>query len=106
MFAFTQGRRGAAIVAAILFIQLAVFALSMDAYTQISVLCTGPASSGLSWPFGLLHIAFLALFLIGILSFALPTLRLLYIALMTVALLMLPVQASLVSNGTLSCDGP
>jgi len=105
MFAFTQDRRGAALVAFLLLLQWALLWLSMDAYVEISVFCTGPASSGLSLPFGLLHLLFLGLLLLGVVSLAAPGLRLSYIALLAAALAMLPVQAVLVSDGVLTCDG-
>lgn len=106
MFAFTQSRRGAALVTFLLLLQSALLWLSMDAFMEISVLCTGPASSELSLPFALLHLLFFGLALLGLVSLAGPRLRLPYIALLAAALAMLPVQAVLVSDGVLTCDGP
>ena len=95
-------------MAVLLITQLGIFLLGMDAgaFASITVFCTGPASSGLSLIFGLLHLLFLGLFVVGIASLAFHRVRLPYIGILTVALLMIPVQASLVLNGTLSCDGP
>lgn len=106
--AFINSTRGIAVVAALLLIQLGLFLLSMDAgaFTSISIVCTGPGSSIIGDMLGLLHLLLLVLFLFGIVSLALKPARLPYIALLTVALLMLPIQASLGSNGALSCDGP
>lgn len=73
---------------------------------EISVFCTGPASSPLSLLFGLLHLLFVGLLLVGVVSLAIPRLRMLYIALLAAALIMLPAQAMLVSDGALTCDGP
>ena len=106
MFAFAQDRRGTALVAFLLLVQGVLLWLSMDAYKAISLFCTGPSSSGLSLPFGLLHLVFLALLLLGLMSLFVSRLRLPYIALLTAALLLLSIQPVLVWNGILSCDGP
>ena len=103
--AFAQDRRGAALVAFLLLLQWALLWLSTDAYVQISIFCTGPATSRLSLPFGLLHLLFLALLLLGAVSLAVRRLRLPYIALLCAVLVVLPVQATLVSHGALTCDG-
>ena len=108
MLAFINSARGMALVGVLLIVQISLFWLSMDAgaYAKISIFCTGPASSGLGLLFGLLHLLFFGLLLVGLLSLGVTTLRLLYIVLLLVGILMLPLQAILVSNGELSCDGP
>ena len=106
MIELADGKRGMFAVAALLVIQIGLFVLSMDAFMEMSFLCTGPASSALSLPFGLLHLLLIGLFLMGIASLAMPQLRLPYIALLTLALLMLSVQVLLVWNDVLLCDGP
>jgi hypothetical protein len=83
-----------------------LFWLSMDAYMSISIFCTVSASSHLGLLFSLLHLLFIGLIVLGILSFPLSRLRLPYIALLAAALAMLPVQGELVSDGIISCDAP
>jgi len=106
MIEFANGKRGTVAVAILLIFQASLFVLSMDALMEMSVFCTGPASSALSVPFGLLHLLFVGLLLMGITSLVVAKLRLPYIALLTVALLMLLVQVLLVWNDVLICDGP
>ena len=104
--AFLTGQRGIALVASLLLLQVIVFWLSMNIWMQISVFCTGPASSPLSIPFGLLHLLLLVLSLFGLTSLRVARLRLPYIVVLTLALILLGVQALLVANGLLTCDGP
>ncbi len=106
MIEFANGKRGTVAVVALLIFQTILFVLSMDAFMEISAFCTGPASSALSLPFGLLHLLFIGLFLMGLASLAIAQLRFPYIALLTLALLMLAAQVLLVWNGVLLCDGP
>ena len=108
MVRFISDRRGAILVAALVMAQLALFMLSMDAgtYAKISIFCTGPASSRLSFLFGLLHLHLALLLLVGALSLKIARLRLVYVGLLTVSVGMLAVQADFVSQGTLTCDGP
>ena len=108
MARFITNRGGAILIAAILMIQLALFLLSMDAdaFVKISVFCTGPASSRLGLLFGSLHLFFAMLWLMGLLSLGQARLRLPYIGLVANALALLPIQATYVSRGTLSCDVP
>ena len=106
MAAFIQGRIGVAIVCALLVVQVALLWSSFDAYPQISVFCTGPAASRLGLIFGLLHLLFFGLLLTGFLSLIYVRLRVPYIVLLGAGLIMLPVQARLVSGSVLACDGP
>jgi hypothetical protein len=108
MPAVINSQRGAALVAVLLVVQVSLLCLSSDAggYAAISVFCTGPASSTLGPLFGLLHLLFFGLIVVGALSLRFAGLRLLYIGLLAAGLLMLPVQAVLVRNGVLSCDSP
>ena len=106
MLALMHGRKGAALVAAFLLTQIGLLCLSMGAFWQISVFCTAPAASPWSLAFGLLHVSLLGLLLVGLLSLHFVRLRLLYIGLVTAALLTLPLQATLVSHRVLWCDGP
>ena len=95
-------------MAVLLIIHLSLFLLGMDAgaFASITVFCTGPASSGMGMMFGVSHLLFMGLFVVGIVSLGLNGARLAYIRLLTVAVSMLPVQAAMVSNGTFSSDFP
>ena len=106
MTSFIQGRLGAALVVIFLLGQIVVLWASVSGHEQFSVFCTGPASSSLSWLFRGLHLLFLALLMLGLLSMKVVKLRGHYLALLTLALVMLPVQARFVHRGVLSCDGP
>ncbi len=101
-----RGRLGAALVGFFLLVQLGVLWLSLSGYEQFSVFCTGSASSNLSWLFGGLHLLFLAMLLLGFVSIKAVTLRAPYLAVLTAALVILPVQGSFVQRGVLSCDAP
>ena len=101
-----RGRLGAALVGLFLLVQLGVLWLSVTGYEQFSIFCTGPASSNLSWFFGALHLLFLAVLLLGFVSIRAARLRAPYLAVLTAALVILPVQGSFVHRGVLSCDGP
>jgi hypothetical protein len=106
MASFIRGRLGAALVGFFLLVQLAVLWMSVSGFEQFSIFCTGPATSKLSWLFGGLHLLFLALLLLGLLSIKAIRLRAPYLALLTAALVILPVQGSFVHRGVLSCDAP
>ena len=108
MIAFINGRRGTAFVAVLLIVQIGLFLLSMDAgaFAKISAFCTGPASSNLGLLFGLLHLLFLALLMVGLISLQVVRLRALYVGILALAMLTLPFQAVLVANEQLTCDGP
>jgi hypothetical protein len=108
MARFINDRGGAVLVTALLILQLALFLLSMDAgaYAKISVFCTGPASSRLGLLFGLLHLLFVVLWLVGLLSLQLTRLRMIYVGLLAASLGMLAVQAVFVFEGTLTSDSP
>jgi hypothetical protein len=102
MIEFMDGKRGWFVVAALLLIQAGLFVLSLVAFFEMSFLCTYSASLR----FGLLHLVFLGLFVLGVGSLSVVGLRLPYIVLLTLALLMLSVQVALVWKGVLVCDGP
>ena len=104
MTELANSRRGAVVVAAFLILQIVLFALSMDAFMEMSVFCTAPTSSPWSLPFGFLHLSFVGLFLLGIVSLRVTELRLRYVALIAIALLLLAVQILLVWKGVLRCD--
>ena len=89
-----------------LLVQLGVLWLSVTGYEHFSIFCTGPPSSNLSWLFGGLHVLLLAVLLLGVVSMKAVRLRAPYLALLTAALVILPVQASFVHRRVLSCDGP
>ena len=101
-----RGRLGAALVGLFLLAQLGVLWLSVSGYEQFSIFCTGPASSHLGWLFGGLHLLFLALLLLGLVSMKAVRLRTVYLAALTAALVTLPVQGTFVHRGVLSCDAP
>jgi hypothetical protein len=102
----TLRKHGPLVVATLLVIQVLLLWLSLGPLAQVSVFCTGPRSSTIAGLFGALHLLFLALLFLGLLSFRFAALRPLYAALLILALAALPVQAKLVSDGVLSCDGP
>lgn len=106
MASFIRGRQGKALVAFLLVVQLAVFSISISAYEEISVFCAGPTSSKLMWPFFALHLLFLALLVLGPLSFKFLRLRAPYVGMVTAALVFLPVQVSFVHHGLLTCNAP
>lgn len=56
--------------------------------------------------FMLLHLSILVVAFVGVLSLPFPKLRPIYIALIAIGILMLPLQATLVSYEILRCDGP
>lgn len=103
-----EDRRGLILVAFLLVIQGLLFWLSMqgDAFSRISVFCTGSALRSLSLLFGLLHLLFIVVSVVGVLSLRFPKVRPIYIALIGMGLLTLPIQAVLVSNEILRCDVP
>jgi hypothetical protein len=94
------------VVAALLVLQVVLLWFSLGVYSEISVLCTAPASKGLGLLFGLIHMLFLALLVLGLISFRFTAVRLPYIALLAAALVALPIQATLVNTGQLWCDTP
>lgn len=106
MMMFIHDRRGAVLVAGLLLVQITLLGLSLDAITEISIFCTGPAASRLSPLFGILHLLLSGLLVLGLLSLRLVRLRGPYIGLLIAAMIALPVQATLVFHGILSCDGP
>jgi hypothetical protein len=106
MLSFMQGRRGATLVVCVLLTQAGLLYLSFDDLMQISIFCTVSQGSKVGWLFGLLHWTLLALFVAGVMSLVVAGLRIFYVCAMVAALLALPVQASLVEQGTITCDGP
>jgi hypothetical protein len=100
------GKHGRLIVAALLALQLSLLWLSLGPLGQASVFCTGPNSSPLAGAFGGLHLLFLALAVLGLVSLRIARLRLLYAVLLVIGVAALPLQAKLVSEGLLTCDGP
>lgn len=87
-------------------VQLGLLWISVTGHEQISIFCSGSAFSNLSWVFGGLHLLYLCLLFLGLLSIKAVKLRAPYLALLAAALVMLPIQANLVHRGVLSCDGP
>jgi hypothetical protein len=100
------GRHGRLIVAALLIFQLFLLWLSLGPLDRASVFCTGPSSSALAGVFGGLHLLFLALAVLGVISLRIAQLRLIYAVLLVLGIAALPVQSKLVSEGQLRCDGP
>lgn len=100
------GRFGRILVAALLATQLLLLWLSLGSLDRISIFCTGPRSSVVGGAFGILHLLFLGLALLGGISLRVAQLRLLYAVLLLMGFAALPLQASLVADGTLRCDGP
>ena len=89
-----------------LVVQVVILLVSLETYYEISIFCTGPESSSLSWTFGLLHFAFIGLLVLGLASLARQAARPFYLILTLVGLSALPVQAVLVHSNVLQCDLP
>ena len=106
MHARIQGQLGLIIVAIFLTLQVGLFWLSMSVFFRISVFCTAPASSPWSLPFGILHLIMFLLLFVGLASLRYERLRTPYIIFVALGLMMLPIQAGLVSHDILRCDGP
>lgn len=104
MFEGAIGSKGWRPVAALLLLQF--IALLLSERFLWSIFCTGPASSNLGMFFGLVHLLFLGLLILGLVSLFAPRGRLAYITLMLLTLPLLPAQAWLVEQGKLSCDAP
>jgi hypothetical protein len=100
--------KGIALIMALLAVQVTLFLLSMDAgaFASLSIFCTGPVASRLGLAFGLLHLLFAMLVPLGIASLWFARLRVAYAALLIGTLALLPVQAHLVEQGSMACDGP
>ena len=96
----------ARIVALLLAAQLLALWLSLDAILEASIFCTVARSVVVSWLFGLLHVLFAALFLLGLLSLRMPGIRSGYIIVVLLAFIALAMQVVLVDQGLLTCDGP
>ncbi len=54
--------------------------------------------------FGILHLSFAALFVVGLASLRFARLRIAYVTVATVGMCLLPVQHVLVNEGRLTCD--
>lgn len=100
------GKYGRLIVAVLLALQLSLLWLSLGPLDRVSVFCTGPRSSAIAGVFGGLHLLFLGLGVLGIVSLRFARLRLFYAVLLILGVTALPIQAKLVSDGQLRCDGP
>ena len=96
----------APIVVFMLILQIVVLFVSLEAYPEISIFCTGPATGWIQSAFGLLHISFLGLLALGMASLAWRAARPSYLILILLCLVVLPVQAVLVQSHVLTCDGP
>jgi hypothetical protein len=100
------GRYGPLVIALLLTVQVLVLLASLGPLLKVSIFCTGPRSSVLAGLFGGIHLLFLGLLVLGLLSLRFSSLRLAYAALLVIGLGALPLQAMLVSNGDLQCDLP
>ena len=90
-------------VIVLLVVQVALFVLSLDAILAISFFCS--VTTGASPPiFGFIHLAYLALFFLGVFSLFWQRGRLPYLVAISVALLALPLQVWLLDNDRLQCD--
>ena len=92
------------LIYALLILQVVIFLTSVE-WSQISLLCTLSTSKQWGW-IAYIHGMFLALLLLGLISFIWPRLRLWYVVLLCLGLAVLPLQARLVEQGVLFCDGP
>lgn len=101
-----SGRTGAVSVAALLALQLVLLYLSLGPLDTISAFCAGPGANLSATIIGGVHLAFVALFIVGLLALRFTALQAAYTLLLVVGLCALPVQAHLVSIGELRCDAP
>ena len=93
-------------IAVLLVLQLVLLYLSLGPLDTMSVFCAGPGANLFATIIGSVHLAFLVLFIVGLIALRFPALRLAYALFLAVGLCALPVQAHLVSTGQLHCDGP
>jgi len=100
------GKHGRLIVAALLVLQAVLAWLSLGQFDRTSVFCTGPSSSGVATAFGGLHLLFVGVALLGVVSLRVSRLRVLYAVLLLFGVAVLPLQAQLVSKAVLRGDGP
>jgi len=100
------GPRGTAVIGALLAFQFALLIATSTGFMQMSVFCTGGPSSTLATIFGIVHLFFLVLFVVGALSLLIPWVRATYALLFLMTVPMLPLQAWLVAAGKLTCDLP
>ncbi|NML05195.1 hypothetical protein [Sphingomonas sp. G-3-2-10] len=91
--------------AGLLAAQVLLFWLSIDSLMIISIFCTA-SGSRLPDALSYVHLAYIGLFVFGIVSLAWRRGRAIYAGLICLALLALPVQVYLIRNGQLQCDGP
>jgi hypothetical protein len=89
-----------------LILQVVVLSLSLETYHEISIFCTGPATGWIQWTFALLHLSFLGLLALGLVSLIWRSARPAYLILIFLGLAALPVQATLVLSRVLKCDLP
>lgn len=83
-----------------------VLIVSLNTYGEVSIFCAGPAHGLLPLAFALLHLLFLVLLAVGIVSLKLRRVRPFYLIILVIGLAALPVQAKLVHAGALKCDVP
>jgi len=89
-----------------LIIQVVVLAVSMNNYYEMTIFCTGPATGWIQWTFALLHLSFLGLLALGVVSLVWRAARPAYLILIVLGLAGLPIQATLVHSHVLKCDLP
>jgi hypothetical protein len=95
-----------AIIVLMLIFQIVTLGISLNSHPEISIFCTGPADGWLQWAFSLLHLSFLGLFALGVISLKWHRAKPLYIVALLIGLAALPVQAKLVHSKVLQCDAP
>jgi hypothetical protein len=106
MIGASLGKHGRLVVAALLALQLLLLWLSLGPLYQISAFCTGPSSSAVAGVFGGLHVLFLGLVFLGLFALRFAHVRLIYVVVLLLGAAALPIQAKLVAEGELRCDGP
>jgi hypothetical protein len=92
-------------VIVLLVVQMALFWLSLDAFMDISIFCTATNNFWLKF-FGLIHFAYVILFVVGVASLSFKRARIPYIVLTVLASAALPAQAWLLANDYVYCDAP
>jgi hypothetical protein len=101
------GRSKVSLIAVLfaLAVQVVVLLLSFEGLWRLSVFCAAANTPSYSWV-GYLHVGFLVLLIVGLISIRLPRLRVVYLPLICLGLLALPLQARLLAEDKLHCDGP
>ena len=106
MVAPKKSRRAALVVLLMLIFQLVMLGISFGSRPEISIFCTGFGHGWIQWAFAILHISFLGLLALGVMSLRWHRAMPFYLGALVVGLAALPLQAKLVHTKVLQCDVP